>query len=187
MSRRYGRNQRRKAREAQQLLEMLLRQTRASLQHESETRLREKRRRLEVERDLVDWAARIVTLLGPDSAFAHKLSSEGVNASLFEAVALQGNPFPVLPDQRLDWLPPEREALMVQSASKVVNLFAVYAGIRTSQVFQRYRLELLGPDGAAALAMDAETLRRLRAAGDPSLARYLLEALVKPWMAGRIG
>ena len=184
MSRRFGRNQRRKMREEIATHAMLLRQSQASLASESEARLKEKRKRLELAGDLQEWARRIADLLGTDSAFARKLIEKGVDPSLFRAIVEMGNPMrgeiprPLLPFAPDDPIP-------VNMAAKLIDLFSIHASIDRDQIAFRRRFLIRGPQGARALMMDERTLYNLCMSGNNELARHLLHELVAPFMAGK--
>lgn len=186
MSRRYGRNQRRKAREqiALQLGE-IGRLGHIASEHYQE-KLRERTRRLSVEREMVDWAARIIALVGPDSAFAREMSTMGVDAQIFEAVALKGGPFRVDIGDPISRLGPTAEGELINASRMILDLFAVTTLIDKDGLRLRQRFMIQGPDGGVAVVMDMRTLHRLLERGDPGLARHLLESLVKPWMAGKV-
>lgn len=184
MSRRYGRNQRRRAREeiARQQAEVARLGSIASERYRD--MIKERTQRTMVEREMVDWAARIVALHGPESAFAREMMTEGVDAGLFEAVAINGGPYRVDVGDPIDRLGPTRQGALLDASRTILDLFALGTRLDRDDVAFRRRFLIQGPDGASAVVMDMATLHRLRAHGDPGLARYLLGALVKPYMDG---
>jgi hypothetical protein len=188
VSARFGRNQRRKMREAHDrelgLQAMLLRQAQASLASESQGRLKEKHARARLEIAMSEWARRIVSLLGPDSAFARELIEKGVPPGLFASVVEQGHPMRVKPPQPLLAIPDE--PIPVNMAMKVIELFSIHAKAENDEISYRRRFLIRGPDGARALVMDARTIHQLTRNGDSELAHFLITELIVPFMAGKV-
>lgn len=184
MSARFGRNQRRKLRAELDLQAMLLRQTRASLESESKARLEEKRRRIQLEGEMGEWASRIVALAGPHSAFARELADEGIDGSLFGFVVDEGGAFRWSPRGPLvrPWSGPPA---MIDVCRHVVDLFAVGGYVERDDFAYRTRFEIKGPDGRAATVMDERTLQTLKRTEDRQLQRYLLAQLIEPWQRGQ--
>jgi hypothetical protein len=182
MSRRFGRNQRRKMREEIALQAMLLRQTRSSLESERAGRLKEKRKRLDLEEEMIKWAERISALLGPKSAFARDLHVMEVDSQLFDAVVYGGLPMRGAP--RITRSPgPSRMA--TDEACRLVDLFATTAVPEPQG--HRWRFVIRDKDGAVALMMDERTIHALKRSGDRDLIEYLARELVVPWAKGEIG
>lgn len=182
MSRRYGRNQKRRHREEQAALTREIARLTAVASDHWTRMASERAQRLAVERELVEWAADIVNLLGPESAFAREMHAEAVDARLFEAVAVRGGPYQAAVDTPLDRLGPTTELATIGMARKVVRLFATYAGMETDGAALRRRFIIVDPSGAQAILMDERTLYLMRKHGSATLARHLLERLVVPWM-----
>lgn len=184
MSRRFGRNQRRRMREEIALQAMLLRQTRASLESESAGRLKEKRARVALEHEMAEWAERIASLLGPESAFAREVSEMGLDPGLFHSVAHEGRPLAVEPRSTLTRV---AGGMTMREAREIIDLFATTATPERDGAAYRWRFLIRGKDGAAALMMDERTIYTLKRNGDRALRDHLVRQLVEPWMEGRVG
>jgi hypothetical protein len=185
MSARFGRNQRRKMREAHAaelaMQAMLLRMSQAALADQSEAYHREKGKRVALEQELTEWARRILLLLGEDSAFARHMAVTKVHAPVM-ASAKAGRPM------RLNQLPPLASLVSsgpvpLRVALQTVEAFAVFAEARRDDLAYRVRFLIEGPDGARALMVDQSTLYRLRDGSEAGLRRYLAEALVDDYLA----
>jgi hypothetical protein len=182
MSRRFGRNQRRRMRETIANGADQIRRLSSVASERYRDMIKERTRRAMVERELVDWAARILTVAGPNSAFARHISTEGVDAGVFEAVALRGGSYQLSPIEPITLLGPTRERAMLGAARTVVEAFALLADLDADQLSHRVRFQISGPDGATALLLDQTTLHRLRAGRNAELAVYLLDRLIKPYL-----
>lgn len=173
MSARFGRNQRRKLREA--LAAETVRRERAEAER---NRANIALRRLESDMD--EWAGRIAALLGPKSAFAREMIEEGIDARWFEDLTSGGLPMmldPHRPFVGFSSMPP------ANMAHKLIEAFAITANAETDDLDRRVRFIIRGPDGARAMMCDQRTLYDLRRGpGDMELKRWLLERLVAPWM-----
>lgn len=187
MSARFGRNQRRKMRESHAaelaMQAMLLRMNHAALVDESAALIKERQARLRLESELATWAQRIVNILGTDSAFARKLIEKGVDPSLFKLIA-EGSPMRALIDPPMR-APMREEPMPLNMASKLIDLFSIHASAEIDTIAFRRRFLIRGPEGAVALMMDERTIYNLTRGGDDDLARYLLDAMITPWMAGK--
>lgn len=173
MSRRFGRNQRRKLRDEVARLEAV------SSGHYAD-KLTYLRRLERAEGEMVEWADRILTLLGPNSAFARELNRLGVDAGYF-ANLLEGMPMRLEAPGVTSLRPRTAEAVRI--AADVVEAFAVYAVHEDDFLSRRVRFEVAAPDGRAAIMMDHQTLHLLRGRGGPELKRYLMNRLLGPFMA----
>lgn len=172
MSRRFGRNQRRKLRAD-------LASAIAAASHAKREKEEHARARLALEGELIDWAARIVALLGPESAFARVMAEHNIDHALFDDVAINGQPFFVEPYQPLAAPGPEP---LADVAASVIGLFATYAVPENERY--RWRFIIRRRDGEAALIADERTIYQLRRRGDRELVRFITSQLVKPWLEG---
>jgi hypothetical protein len=183
MSSRFGRNQRRKLREEIACRDRECERLTAVARGHYDDMIEEVRARGRTEGEMVEWASRIVALLGPTSAFARELVTLGVDAQQFASLA-SGLPMRV-EDPGIESLRPSTAAV-VEMAKRVVEVFACYAGHETDHTSFRRRFEVVGPAGRAALVMDERTIHDLKSHGDRELLRYLTRQLLGPWMAGKV-
>ena len=185
MARRFGRNQRRALREeVARLAKETVRLTDvAGMHHRAAIRYAEQAAR--VERELIDWSDSIVALLGDTSAFARQMATQDIDASLFVSITQEGRPFKIAPvDGALHPTHP-RHIAAVFEARRIVDLFAVCAGVDSDAIRFQRRFFIRAPDGSFEMIMDERTLRHLRQSGDAGLRRYLLDRMMKPWEGGR--
>ncbi|MBS67242.1 MAG: hypothetical protein Tp170SUR191951_35 [Prokaryotic dsDNA virus sp.] len=184
MGKRYGRNQKRQHREERARLAKEIERLGFVATKHWEAAGRERSRRQGVERDLVDWADRIITLLGRESAFAREIASHLIDEATFIEVAEAGRPYRVQPPRSLSSLGPSTESVVLLDASTVIELFATSAEPR--DLGDRYRFEVRRPDGRAVLLADKRTIADLMQRGDAQLIEYLLAKLIRPWFKGEI-
>lgn len=188
MANRFGRNQRRKLREAHaaelSLQAMRLRQAMASLDSERAARIEEKSARIRLETEVSRWAERIANILGRESAFARELVAKGVTQELFSSVAA-GRPMRGEVKQPLRPISP-RSCVPFGEARKLIDLFSIQARTDAVTLSSRLRFLIRGPNGDVALMMDRQTIDNLTKSGDTELAYYLLEVLIMPWMSGEV-
>lgn len=179
MAKRYGRNQRRKHREEIARLEAV-----CTMHHDR--MLDERHERLRAERDLVDYASHILSVLGPTSAFRREgVEKREVSIAHFEAI-LRGEPMLLDEWRPLSLLGPSLESEIVSTARSILQAFAVHALSDKDDLHQRVIFQITAPDGRAVLAMDRQTLENMRAGGSKQLAEHLLRQMVRPWMEGKI-
>lgn len=183
MSARFGRNQRRKLREEVARRDEEIERLGAVAREHYDRMVRHLRARERAEGEMVEWAARIVGLLGPTSAFAREVETMGIDAGLFEQLAA-GLPMRV-ECPGVESLRPDVGSLVMQAA-QLIETFACYAEHENDQTSYRRRFEVTGPDGRAALVMDERTLQTLKRHGDREMLRYLMRQLLAPWMAGKV-
>lgn len=133
---------------------------------------------------MIEWAERIVSLLGPESAFARDLHEINLDADLFRRVALEGAPLAVEPRSTLTRV---AGGMTMRDAREIIGLFATTAMPERDGVAYRWRFLIRGPDKAAAMMMDERTIYTLKARGDRVLIDHLVCELVRPWMQGKVG
>lgn len=179
---RYGRNQKRRHREEAKRLRAEIDRLGHVARDHHEDKLRHLRARERTEGELIEWARRIIALLGPESAFTRKLHQHGVDADLFTR-AVGGLPLSV--SGRAPVLRPGTDAL-VREASRVIECFAVYAYGQDDRISRAARFEIVDPDGRTAMMVDMQTLRDLKASRDSQLQRYLVANMLGPWLAGEV-
>lgn len=183
MSRRFGRNQRRKLQAEIAARDGEIKRLGAVTSEHYRQMIRERTRRVKVEADLIEWAARILAHVPPESVFARELHRHDIDAGLFEAVTVGGAPYRLSPPSgRYDSLGPSREGAMNLTAARIVEAFAIWAHAEPEIARQAMRFQINGPNGAWALALDERTMQIEMRRGSPELARHLLTQLVEPFM-----
>lgn len=181
MARRFGRNQRRALRnEIVNLSKETVRLTSVAGQHHS-TAQRYAAELSRVQGDLIEWADRIVTLLGDTSAFAREMATEGVDAGLFQLVVEEGRPYRCVPSDGLMHPMQPQQISVVFKARQIMDLFVVCAGCNSDTLRYKRQFFIQAPDGRFELVMDERTLQLLRQSGDAGLRRHLLDNMLAPW------
>lgn len=183
MSARFGRNQRRKLREDVARRDREIARLESVARDHYDDKMRHLRERARVEGETAEWAARIVSLLGPESAFARELASLNIDAGLFQRL-VDGLPTR-LDCTGLEDLRPLPKP-MLNAALTIVEGFACYAGHERDLARYRRRFEVVAPDGRRVLVMDDRTVHALRQGGDRELLRYLMGQLLLPWARGEV-
>lgn len=184
MSARYGRNQRRKHREELAARDREVTRLEAVASEHWEKTRQQLRHRAKLECEVIEWATRIVDLLGDDSAFAKDMPTRRIDAGLFSAVS-DGQPYRTRATGRFVHPLNPSHVVAFDTAQHIIDTFAIRAGQDADIIQLRRRFILQGPRGQRALMMDERTLHNLQSRGNVELQRWLLDQLVKPWMAGR--
>lgn len=184
MSRRFGRNQKRALREEIAKRDREVERLSAVAAEHWQKMRQEAQRADEMDRSLVEWASRVLALLGPESAFTRDVMRRAVDEREWEMsrreLRMRGYPA----DRGVMRSPPGRE--MVEMSLRVLDLFVVAPEKYLDELSGRVRFEIVSPDGRAALVLDELTLSRLRSSEDASLIRFLTTHLVEPWAGGRV-
>lgn len=182
MIRRFGRNQRRKLRDEITLRDKEIQRLEAVASLHWNAMLQERNRRQKVEREMADWAQRIVAVLGPDSAFVRELNTKDVDADMFELIAIGGRRLVVEPRQSLGGIGPTAEGEILKLAVTVIDTFAIYAETHIDDLACQVYFLIRSPKGDVALMMDHRTMYQLRSHGSAELGRHLLQKLIAPFM-----
>ncbi|APZ81783.1 hypothetical protein vBEliSR6L_18 [Erythrobacter phage vB_EliS_R6L] len=169
---RYGRNQKRQHREEIARLGKLADDFAAR-------EAKERSKRLSLEQEMIEWAGRIASLLGPESAFARDLHEIALDPAFFDAVAFEGRPLRMEPRRAMERV---SRGATLREACEFVDLFATTATPERDEIAYRWRFLIRGKDGALAMMMDERTLYTLKAQGDRALIDYLTRQLVQPWL-----
>ena len=184
MSRRFGRNQKRALREEIAKRDREVERLGAVAADHWQKMAQEAKRADALDRSLVDWATRVLALLGPESAFTRDPMRRAVDEREWEMARRE---------LRLRTYPNDRGAMrspagreMVDTSLRVIDLFVVAPEKYVDELSQRVRFEIVAPDGRAALVLDELTLSRLRSTENEELIRFLSTHLAEPWAGGRV-
>lgn len=181
MAKRFGRNQRRKMRNQIAARDAIIEALKQTLAEQVERTAKARAELTALEASMVDWADRIVALLGPDSAFAREFGDKLMDGDTFDA--LVSARLPLRADCRPAFTPFRlMEPRMVQMAEDLIDLFATYVRAERDNILMRRAFFIESPSGSRALMADERTLQTLRARGSGPLTRYLIDGLIAPWL-----
>lgn len=178
---RYGRNQKRRHREERERLQFEIERLEWVASNHHEKKQRAITQLEDLKRSVTEWAADIVAIMGPDSAFCRELAERSVDPDLFDFVVETGGPLRAEKTQQ-QIRPWDFGEQLSPGIAQIIETFATSAV--TEDMGDRKRFMITSSDGRRALMMDARTEHTLRQRGSGVLAEYLLKQLIGPWAKG---